>query len=478
MRAIRRLALCAAVSLTVAGLAAPGAQAQEYPTPSTPIPVPRDPEQPPASQPTPAPGPVVADAGTLIGVVRVLPGTVPPGSKFDDPEYDDQLPKQAVAEFGLGRAIAQANSTAYFAQERAIAETSPVGVALFGQMPQLPAPGVLAQTALPDHPEPETSGLRTPPETDKGLRLSGLTGSVHARWDEQLGPCVQPISDANLSLGSISAVNSLPTAGTLNGLLDGGTPPDDGKGSLLHVPDALQAHSKIELVDVPGQQNKAVQATSKLQLASVQLFANTPQEIRIEVVSAPTLTATATGDPETSTVEYTAPVLRVFHGDEEVGTLDAAHPFMDLPFGGDGPLPALDLGIIRLSIGELEKQIDGTDVRGTARLFDLKLLNGEHLGIPTSLVEMTFGEQVAHALAPEGGVDCRQDGTPAANPDQATADPDDTVPAAAGELALTNGAYHAVPIFWTGTGLLLLGAVLLAATPRRRSGQRGTDQPR
>ncbi|MCC5698917.1 hypothetical protein LH612_37860, partial [Klebsiella pneumoniae] len=118
-------------------------------------------------------------------------------------------------------------------------------------------------------------------------------------------------------------------------------------------------------------------------------------------------------------------------------------------------LTALELGIIRLSIGELEKQIDGTDVRGTARLFDLKLLNGEHLGIPTSLVEMTFGEQVAHALAPEGGVDCRQDGTPAANPDQATADPDDTVPAAAGELALTNGAYHAVPIFWTDTGLLL-----------------------
>ncbi|MER7010619.1 hypothetical protein ABT324_04225 [Saccharopolyspora sp. NPDC000359] len=455
MRAVRRFGVCAAVSLVVAGLSGPAALAQSSP-PTTPIPSPVDPDQPPASVPTPAPGPVVADAGTLIGVVRVLPGTVPTESIIDDPEFQEELPKQSVAEAGLGRAIAQANSTAYFAHERAVAEASPVGVAVFGKVPQLPVG--LAQAALPDRPEPITSGLQPPSSpADQLVELSGLDGSVHARWDKQAGPCVSPIADARYSLGSASAVNALPEGLSLGGLLGGGQPTASGTGSLLHVPNAAEARSTVQLVDVPGQVGKAVQATSALQLASVQLFAGTSQELRVDVVGAPRLTATATGDPATSTVEYQAPALRVSRGGAELGVLDAANPDLDVP--------VLDAGVLRLSVGELKQDVVGTEVRAAARLFDLQVLRGHAVGLPTSLLQVSFGEQIARAGAPTGGVDC----TVAPAPPAPAPVPAGTAPQAAQTLALTSSGYYAIPLFWTGTGLLLLGSIILAVLPRRRA---------
>ena len=132
MRAVRRFAVCTAVSLAVGTWGPPVASGESEP-PTTPIPAPEDPGQPPASMPTPTPGPVVADAGTMVGIVRFLPNTVPTDSIVQDPDFQKKLPKQAVAEFGMGRAIAQANSTAFFAHERATAEASPFGAALFGK---------------------------------------------------------------------------------------------------------------------------------------------------------------------------------------------------------------------------------------------------------------------------------------------------------------------------------------------------------
>ncbi|MFD0920858.1 hypothetical protein ACFQ16_13985 [Saccharopolyspora rosea] len=463
MRAVRRFAVCTAVSLAVGTWGPPVASGESEP-PTTPIPAPEDPGQPPASMPTTAPGPVVADAGTMVGIVRLLPNTVPTDSIVQDPDFQKKLPKQAVAEFGMGRAIAQANSTAFFAHERATAEASPFGAALFGKAPQ--TPGSVVQTALPDHPQPTTEGLQPPPSpADQVVHPSAMTGSAQARWDEQLGPCVQPIADARMSLGGVSAVNALPsTAGDdalqrLGGLLDGKAPTTDGRGSLLHVPDAIQAHSTVRLADVPGQHGKAVQATSSMQVAGVRLFAGTPQEVRIDVVSAPRLTATATGDPGSSTVDYQAPVLRVSRGGRVLGTLDAANRQLDVP-------NVLDLGVLRLSAGELKKDVVGTEVRAGSELFDLQVLRGHPIGVPTSLVQVSFGEQVARASAPQGGVVCGGSAAPGPAP---------AAPPAAGParqvtepLALTSGAYYAVPLFWTGTGLLVLGSILVAALPRRR----------
>lgn len=434
MRAVRRVGVCTAVSLVVAGLSLPGAVAQGSP-PTTPIPAPVDPSQPPASVPIPTPGPVVAGAGTMVGIVRVLPGTVPADSIYEDPEFEDQLPKQSVAEAGLGRAVAQANSTAFFAHERAIAEASPAGVALFGKLPQLPV-GV-AQAALPDRPEPVSTRIQPPSSpADQLVRLSGLEGTAHARWDRYAGPCVSPIADARYSLGSASAGTALP-----------GRPLDGGP--LLQVPGTAQAHSSVRLVDVPGQATEAVRSTSDLSLAGVRLFAGTPHEVAVDVVGTPRLTATATGDPATSTVEHEAPVLRVSRGGQEIGVLDPAHPRLDVP------LPPLDAGVLRLALGELEQHVAGTEVRAQARLFDLQVLRGHAVGLPTSLVQASFGEQAVQASAPEGGVDCTTAPAPAA---LAAAPPTTPLPPSSSGVA---------PALWTSAALLLLGGTLAVLSRRQ-----------
>ncbi|GAB3296607.1 hypothetical protein GCM10027563_38670 [Parasphingorhabdus pacifica] len=421
-------------------------------------------------------------------MVRILPETVPADPIIEVP--DGQLPKQSFLEFGTGLAVARANSHAYLAQERSIAESSPLGFAVGGNVPTLP--GTLSQTALPDHDAPSVESMTVPgPPADQHLNLGPIEGSAHARWDRQMGPCMDPIADTRTSVASISAINTLPampdepsarvdTPGPLSelgGLLDGQAPTEAGNGSLLNVPDTISARSTVRLVDVPGQAGKAVRSTSSMQLASVRLLAGTPQELRIDVASTPTLTATSTGDPETSTLDYSAPVLRISQGGEELGVVDVADPTMDIPIGmpatPEAPdLPVvgglaegvLDLGVLRLSIGELEDRTEGAQAQGRARLFDLELLSGEAIGVPTSLAEVSFGEQAVTAGAPEGGVHC--DPPQEAAPVQPAGSEDHTAQVPA--LAVTSGAYSAIPLFWTGTGLLLFGSVLVAALPRRQ----------
>ena len=482
MRSARFAAVCAAVSLTAVGFAAPAAVAQDSP-PTTPIPEPADPGQPPASQPNNAPGPVVAEAGTMIGILRILPRTVPGDSIVEDPEFNDQLPKQSVAEIGLGRAVARANSTAFFAHERSTAEASPVGASLFGKTPTPPVPGAVAQAAVPDHPEPETSELK-PPENpgDRLLNITGSTGRAQARWDEQRGPCVSPISDAHTSLGGASAINALPNSRgndgeeLLGGLLDGQQTSPDGTGSLTTRPNLSSAHSTVDLVAGGPQPGKAVRSTSRLQLSSLRLFPGTPQEVRVEVAASPELSATSTGDPKTSSVNYEAPVLRVLRNGEEWGQLDAHNPVLEMPIGAErNGRPPLDLGLLRMSIGELRHSPTDDGVRASASLFDVDVLPGAPVGAEGSLARLTIGEQAVRAGAPQGGVRC--DGSAAATggdtsgSGSAPVEPASTGPAghasAAGPPAGT-GEHRTVPLFWAAAGSLLLGSILVAVLPRYR----------
>lgn len=463
MRA-RRLAVVCAVPAVV--LLALGPVAGAAPPPTTPVPSPVDPNGPGISDPNaPKFPPLVADAGTGLGIIRVLPGAVQTNSPGLTDEDEKKLPKQAAGELGLGLASAQVNSQAVQSFERAIAESSPFGFAVNGRAPRLP--GSLAQLAIPDNPEPLSGGL-TPPASplDALVKLGLLQGSVHARWDEKLGPCVEPIADSRTSLASLSAVNVLPA---IPGLLNG--------GSLLRLPDTLSARSTVRLVDVPGRQGKAVQATSTVQVASIQLLAGTPGEVRIDVVSAPKLVATSTGDAKTSTVKYEAPVLRVSRGGKELGKLDAAAPKLDVPVSGPLPgadaLKLLDIGVLRLSIAQVNEKRDGAAVGAVARLLDLQLLPTDALklpGLPTSLVQISLGEQVVRAAAPAGGYVCKAITPAPSSPGPAPA------PAPQGKekpppLAYTSAAYQTVPLLWTGMILLLCGVIVVAALPRRR--QRG-----
>ncbi|GAA3460216.1 hypothetical protein ACFFSW_18725 [Saccharothrix longispora] len=514
-----RLTALPAAAILVA-LAASPASAQ--PT-TTPVPGPNDPGQPPASAGPELTTHAVGDAGTGLAVVRLAPESTPAGSIL--PGFGEQLPRQSAAEIGVGLASAQVNSEAFLSYERSVAQASPLGFAVQGRAPQ--TPGTLVQTASPDNAEPVAGGL-TPPATplDALLGVGLLDGSAHARWDDELGPCVSPLADARTSVASLSVLNAIPTlpgATDLTGMLTQDTPklddaakqslidavkglagplsqlggllsgtPDTGAtGSLLSLPETLSARSTVEVVDLPGSANKAVKSTSTLQVASLRLLQGTPAEIRVDVVSPPVLTALSTGDEATSKVEYTAPVLRVGQGGRDLGTIDAANPKLDVPISVAGgqrlplvgdladALPRLDIGVLRLQVGQLNQKgqaIDGPLQQGgpvvkgfmlgaTARLLDLQLLPTDALGLPnlpSALAQVSLGEQIVRAAAPAGGVVCA---APPARPGGGA--PAGPVPGTP-PLAYTSAAYKTVPIFWTGTALLVLGVVLVAALPNRR----------
>jgi hypothetical protein len=535
-------ALVSAVAAAVLVLAASPAVADST-IPTTPIPEPVSPGQPPVSAPEgPQPlGRAVADAAASLGILRLLPNAVPTSSML--PGYGDQLPKQAVLEAGLGLSSAQANSEAYLSWERAVAQSAPAGMAVGGNAPQ--PPGGLVQTALPDNPTPITGGFSAPPHP---LGTAGLlTGSVHARWSPTLGPCVDTIADAGTSMAGLSLLGSVPTlpdlpldrlpnlpqlAGgfdrskglqTFGGLLAGsGQPRADGTGALLSLPGTLSTHSVTKLVDIPNSPRKAIQSVSTMQVAEIDLLKGTPLALTLKVLSQPTLRITSTGDKATSKVEYSAPVVTIERQGQVLYTLDAAHPTEDIPIGlplkalsdklgtGVQSLPVvgglvatatkgprqlsvtnglvLDIGVLRLSIAQLnqkEQQLtvpfDGYQLGASARLLDLQVLptaalkaalpNDAADSLPSSLAQVSLGEQIGRAYAPPGGVTCGSTSPAAASPGESEDTPR--------QLAYTSGAYSAVPMFWTGSAMLLLGVILVAAFPsRRRTGAAAKPSPR
>jgi hypothetical protein len=530
--------------LTAAVLLLLAAPALAEPTiPTTPIPQPANPGQAPISSPSePQPlGHAVGDAGSALGVLRLLPNAVPTSAIL--PGAGETLPKQSALEAGMGLSSAQANSEAYLSYEKSIAQSSPFGLSVAGNAPQ--TPGSLVQTALPDNPQQITGGLNAP--SNPLLNLGLLNGSAHARWSPTLGPCVDTIADASTSVASLSLLPTIPSipgidqltnAGkqlqdglkalpgplaNLGGLLSGATTNADGTGAVLSLPNLLSSRSVVKLVDIPNSPNKAVESTSTLQAAQIDVLKGTPLGLTIKVASQPTLKVTSTGDKKTSTVKYTAPVLQVMRGDTVLYTLDATNPTKDIPIGI--PLPtlkslpgfdqlknvpiigglaemvngatkqlpggeagkglSLDIGVLKLSIaglnqngGDMTDPFKGYQLGASARLLDLQILPTVALkdalppdaakNLPSSLAQLSLGEQIARAYAPAGGVQC---GTTKPAGGAAPANPPTK------NLAYTSAAYNAVPMFWTGTALLLAGVILVAAVPLRQRKTVATAAP-
>jgi hypothetical protein len=530
----RRLPRSAALPAAAALLLLSAAPAMADPTyPTTPIPQPASSGQAPISAPIgPQPlGQAVGDAGTALGIVRLLPNSVPTSTIL--PGFGDTLPKQSALEAGMGLSSASANSDAYLSYEKAVAQASPFGLSVGGNAPQ--TPGSVVQTALPDNPQQISGGLNAP--SNPLLNVGLLNGTAHARWSPTLGPCVDTIADASTSVASLSLLNvipSLPNLGldklaldpgtlakgfdltkglqSLGGLLQGGgQTAANGTGSLLSLPNTLSSRSQVKLVDIPGSKNKAVQSTSTVQGADIEILKGTPLALSIKVASQPTLKVTSTGDAKTSKVEYTAPVLTIEAGGKVLYTLDAAHPTKDIPIGlplaglsdqfgqlndipvvgglvstltkgvqqvGNTAGTVLDLGVLRLSIAGLDQKsaamttpFKGFQLGASARMFDLQLLPTTKLksllpadqqkNLPSSLAQLSLGEQIARAYAPTDGVVCGTKTTPPPAGGEAPKGP-------VKNLAYTGGAYDTVPLFWSGTAMLLLGVVMVAAMPGTR----------
>jgi hypothetical protein len=141
----------------------------------------------------------------------------------------------------------------------------------------------------------------------------------------------------------------------------------------------------------------------------------------------------------------------------------------------------LNLGLVRLSIAHKEdtgvtktKPFKGFEIGSTARLLNVEVLPAGGLdqamlpklpGVPdlgAPLAQVAVGEQTAKAYAPKGGVVC------APNKPAPPYQPKPPAGQPRPPLAYTDAAYQAVPIMWTGAGLVLAGAALLGIRPLRR----------
>lgn len=549
MRRRRLRVLTVPVMAAMLVLSAGPAAGQTVPT--TPDPKPAEDGQPPISDEKKPNGRVIAEASTALGVLRLLPESIEADSVLPG---EQPLPKQSALEGGVGLSYAGADSESYLAHERSVAEASPLGLSVAGHTPQ--TPGSAVQTALPDNDKALSTGLEAPDNPLVNVRA--LEGRAHARWSETMGPCVDggTIADAGTTAASLSLVNIIPTmpdtnraaqAGgelgvalrelpgslaNLGGLLSGqGKPNADGTGSLVSIDKALATRSVVRLVDVEGtdgEDHKGVEAVSTLQGGRIDILKGTPLGLTVKIASQPTLRVVSTGDAETSTVDYTAPVLTVERNGKTLFELDAANPTADIPLGIpkpslkdvpgyedvknapvvgdmaekiDGTVTALsdraanhvlDIGVLRLSIAELDEKaqtvrepFDGHQVSAVARLLDVRVLPTDRLRdllpgslgskLPSALAQISVGEQSASAYAPKGGVDCSEP-LGLAQPPTETPQPDEQsdVP---GRLAQTNAAYSAVPLFWSGTVMLLVGVVLVAALPNRKNREPAPVKP-
>lgn len=529
------------ITVAVFLLAATPATGQTIPT--TPIPEPADPNQPPISaSPDPMPtGRAAGEAGTALAMLRLLPESVPSTAIL--PGMEDELPKQPALESGFGLSSAHVDSESFLSYEYSIAQAAPVGLSVTGQEPLT---GAITQTALADDMVPLTADLSIP--DNPLVNVHALEGSARARWSTTEGVCVDaPIADATTSAGSLALLPVIPTMPelthlaqdedqrvqalealpgpltTLGGLLSGAgedKPAADGNGALLSMPNTLSTRSTVRLVDIPGTERKAVESTSVLQAADINILQGTPLGLTIKVVSSPTLRVTSTGEEETSSVEYTAPVLAVERDGQKLFELDAAKPTQDvpirIPLPGLRDLPGfdavqnvpiigdvvelatggleqltdaalgfvLDIGVLRLSIAELNQRgtnltepFEGYQLGASARMLDVQILPTKDLAeilpkqladqLPSSLAQLSLGEQVARAYAPHGGVDCGTAPIGTAPPGDDDPGGNGALPNGPSALAQTGAAYSAVPLFWTGTAMLLIGVVLLAGFPGR-----------
>lgn len=321
-----------------------------------------------------------------------------------------------------------------------------------------------------------------------------------------------PFGDLRLPKGRVHAKRLQPkgTLGTLGGLLGGtGTTVQDG-GALVRVPGEFSSTSTMTLVDLPKSKNRGVRANSTVNARALELFGG-PLALDAKVRRGPELTTTSTGAERSSKVTYRKPVIEIGRGplhlrlDDRTATADipigmATKAFEALPESkglaaslivGDLAATAkgktkrltdaqrkrvFDLFVLRLSIGGLDQRaaamkepFEGHQIGASARLIDVQLLPTKALisalgprgkSLPSALLQLSLGEQVASAFAPKGGVDCAQSTPPASSKGNGQ----DGIP---GALQSTATSLYTAPVLWAGAGALLAGALLLVFAGRR-----------
>ena len=241
-----------------------------------------------------------------------------------------------------------------------------------------------SQSAPPDNATAVTKqflGLPVAPL----LAASAGNATAHARWIGGPPPCLPAGTPIARGISTLASADVLT-----------GTPLGSAAVSVVNANGgAVTTDSAVALVNIPGQTNLGVQATTLNQLTSIILFKGSANELDVNVVAPPVLTATASGNPGGAKVAYAEPILQVFRAGKLVGTLDAASVNQSVTVPG----------VATLSLGTLTKTeaADGTSASGSASLLDV------HVGIsplPVNLATITVAGASVSAHVPAGGVVC------------------------------------------------------------------------
>ncbi len=379
----------------------------------------------------------------------------------------------AYADIGVTESLSTVNSTAT-PRSTATASNITLGAPIAGL-----AVSRLQQTAPPNHPA-ASSQLVAVDNPVLGVKAVGT--SVHARWDgdktcppagtplatttdETAGAAVGipgglPPGDAPAAAnpaGTAKPARSFFPPRTAKAARAAAAPAATGVNFPLLVTGAGSTGGATSLVSVPGpRDSRAVQATATASLRTVDLGGGF---IQIAIAGSPSLVATATGNPATSTLAYLAPTVSVVVN----GT--------PTPIPPSGIL-VIDAGqeTITLALGRLTNAVNtGNVVSGQASVFTLTLaglINGS----------LVVGPLAVRAEIPSTGIQCiapvvAPTSTPAttAPPTRPTTPP--VTPTPGPQLAAT-GTSRTAPLSLLGFGLIVAGAGALFATRRRPAAHR------
>lgn len=250
------------------------------------------------------------------------------------------------------------------------------------------------QSSPPNNAEPAVESLTGPIDISPIAMLEAATASAHARWGASDTACIPagvPIATSKSTVLDASLLGVDPPFGeALVSVVN-------GNGGAAH------SNSSVGLVNVNGQTNKGVQSTVLDQLTGVVVFKGTDNELTLNVLAPPTISALATGTAATSSVTYNQPIVQIIQGGEVTDVLNATDINTEISIP-PGPAP---LFLLRLSLGVLQnKVVTATEASGNTALLHLDLLD---ITGQLTLATLEIAPMAVKATVPVGGVDCGPD---------------------------------------------------------------------
>jgi hypothetical protein len=331
-----------------------------------------------------ATGPYGGNAtGDLVHVEAVkVPGSLDPGL--------------ADAHVAPSTALVQSNGLGAgpYAGKRSAARATNADVSLIGGAIPISAIVTAEQTAPPTNANPDVQSLTGPVDLTPLATLEAAKASAHAVWGATDTTCIAAGKPIATSTSTVLDASVLPIGDPIGAVAS----VVNGQGG------AAFTKSDVGLVNVTGQTNKGLQSTVLDQLTGVVLFKDSANEITLNVLAPPTISATATGTAATSTVTYNQPVVQIIQGGTVTDILNASNINTEITIPG---------AVLHLSLGVLSNKVTtATEASGNTALLHLDVAD---ITDTFTLARVEIAPMSVKATVPAGGVECPNSGNPLAN---------------------------------------------------------------